>query len=97
MFSSRSFTNDTVLTRVAAAADAIGRMPKKELLAIPTPDFVGEYNRTRKAFVELNPALSDAAPPEVLDQCAYVELLAYYEQLRGLLSEVFLRSKTAGR
>jgi len=83
-----SLTNDTILTRVAASKNAIGDLPKKELLANPTPGFVGEYNRTRNAFVELNPKLADSAPPEVLDQCRYVELLAYYEQLQDLVGDV---------
>jgi hypothetical protein len=80
-----SFTNETLLTRVAGAADALGSMPKQELLANPTPGFVDEYNRTRQGFVQVNPKMADASPPEILDQCRYVELLAYYEQLRGLL------------
>jgi len=73
--------------RAAAAAGAISSMPNKELLAIPTEGFVAEYNRTREALVRLNPAKKEAAPPEVVGQCRYVELLAYYEQLRGLLDD----------
>jgi hypothetical protein len=82
-----SLTNDAVITRVKAAAGAISLMPDKELLAIPTEGFVSEYNRTREAFLRLKPTMKEAAPPEVLGQCRYVELLAYFEQLRGFMED----------
>ena len=83
-----SLTNHTVWARAQAAAETIARLPQAELLAVPTPDYVGEYNRTRNAFVSLNPALAESAPPEVLDQCRYVELLTYYEQIWSLVKGV---------
>jgi hypothetical protein len=84
-----SLTNETVCAKVQAASESISRLPRAELLAVPMPDFVGEYNRTRNAFVSLNPRLADSAPPEVLDQCRYVELLTYYEQLWSLVRGEF--------
>jgi hypothetical protein len=88
-----SLTNEAVLSRAAAAISVIEKMSQRELLATPTPDFLAEYNRTRSAFVASNPALSEAAPPEVLDQCRYVELLTYYTQLQGLLRSLWLQTR----
>lgn len=90
-----SLTNDTVLNRVAATISTLEKMSQRDILATPTPDFVGEYNRTRNAFVGLNPALSEAAPPEVLDQCRYVELLTYSKQLQSLLRDLWIQKKNA--
>ena len=88
-----SLTHETVLSKVSAVIAALEKMSQRELLATPTLDFVEDYNRTRAAFVDLNPALSESTPPEVLDQCRYVELLAYSKQLQSLLRNVWSQEK----
>ena len=90
-----SLTNETVLNRVASTIGALEKMSQKDLLATPMPQFVEEYNRTRLAFVGLNPAFAESVPPEILDQCRYVELLAYSKQIQGLLRKIWLKKKDA--
>jgi hypothetical protein len=85
-----STTNDSVLSRVAALISAFERVSSKDLLATPNPQFVEEYNRTREMFVKLNPTFADAAPPTVLDECRYVELVTYSKQIQSLFRQIEL-------
>ena len=86
-----NITNDTVLSKVTATISSLEKLSQKDLLATPHPDFVMEYNRTRATFIGLNPSLTDATPPEILDQCRYVEILTYSKQILNLVRDVFLK------
>jgi len=80
-----SLTNDTILNSLYSTISTLEKLSTKDLLATPNAHFVNEYNKMRKGFVTLNPAMEDAAPPDIQDQIRYVEILAYSQQLHGLV------------
>ena len=83
-----NITNRDILSRVAGLVTTLEQLSTKEALANPTAQFVEEYNRTRMMFLELNQTFTDAAPPEVLDDCRYVELHVYSKQLQKLFIRI---------
>ncbi len=83
-----SLTNDTILNSLYSMIGTLEMMATKDLLSTPNSHFVNEYNKMRNGFVTLNPSLEDAAPPDIQDQCRYVEILAYSKQLHGLVVDV---------
>lgn len=89
-----AITDQHLKAKAAGIVSALSGIPADKLRDQPSFDFAQDYNSLRTLALDLHPNLANVAPPALTIQrgglmpnvgATYAELLAYANQIRGLL------------